>query len=194
MTVATQPARSHGLLVAHVASAFAGPGDPPTSVAVTHNGRPFELVGRAQLQGGTSHPLVEMWMLDEPDVGNFSVDVKLGGTPATLLVGVTQLEGVAAMPIRGIAKFATEGQRVENMIESADGDLVIDAVCAGGSIGSPGLEQTVIWMETRGDVSGCGNLAASIRQGAPTAELQWQVNSNQADWWVDLAASLVPGS
>jgi len=193
IAIDTVDARSNGLLLVHVVSTLAGQviGAPPT-ISVTFDGRPLTLVTRATIPGDGAKPLLELWKLDDPEVGIHVVEVTVAATAAALIVGATQLEGVADVPVRGFASRGDEGQRATNGIESSAVDLVLDAVCTGGSIEAPGLDQVLLWTELRGDTSSCGNLATSIHPGDATVQLEWSVNANQLDWWLDLAASIAP--
>lgn len=193
LAIDTVEARSNGLLLVHIVSTLAGQTiSSPPSISVTFGDQPMTLVTRSTIQGDGSKPLLELWMLENPEVGTHDVDVTVASTTAALLVGATQIEGVADDPVRGFASRGNEGQQATNSIESSPADLVIDAVCTGGSIEAPGLDQVLLWTEFRGNTSSCGNLATSIRAGAETVQLAWSVNRDLADWWLDLAASIAP--
>jgi len=193
VAINTVEARSNGLLLVHIVSTLAGQTiSSPPSISVTYGGQPMILVNRATIPGDGAKPLLELWKLDNPEVGSHDVDVTVASMTASLIVGATEIEGVADDPVRGFASRGGEGQQATNAIASKPTDLVIDAVCTGGSIEAPGLHQVLLWTEVRGNTSSCGNLGTSIRTGAETVQLDWSVNTNQTDWWLDLAASIAP--
>jgi hypothetical protein len=185
----TVPARSHAVLLVSVAVSMNGSGTSPSSASVSYRGRSLTLVQR-----GTAGPVLEQWELPDPDLGDGTVDVVLEGTADLLFVAAIEIEGARdGDPVR---TAATAGNQLSTdadlSLQSVDGDLVVDALCAGTSVDAPGPAQTMLFIDNNTRLANCGNFGASYTSGASNVNLHWDINGDGTDYRVHAGASIAP--
>jgi hypothetical protein len=180
-----------------VSIAVSGGGGAPAIASVTYGDRPLSFILRSSAISSSSQPGLEQWQLLDPPPGAAPLTVTLGGQASSLVVGVAEIEGTRAVePVRTTtaASSTVLSKDADNTVDSEDLDLVIDAVCSGSSIDSPGPAQTVLYVRNLSAAFTCGNLASSTTDGAaPNVGVHWGVNAGFADHWIDLASSIAPG-
>jgi hypothetical protein len=182
------------LLLVHVASSKSGGAPAISSVSLGTTALEYRKRGMAASAGAGA--VLELWTLTNPPSGISTLTVNLGGTADSLIVGVTEVEGASeTTPIRlSLPQGSPDmGKSADNLIQSTSHDLVVDAVCAGGTIESPGDSQTLLFLEPVSSAYTCGNLAGSWAPGQDTeVPVHWNVNSGAADHWIDIATSIAP--
>jgi hypothetical protein len=163
-----------------------------TATAVALGGLDLALVRRTMLADVTADE--EVWSLVAPPIGRNDLTVTLTAATESLFVGAITLTGASqAAPIRDSAGSAgSSSQDAIGLVASAPLDVVVDFVCGGASIDAPGSSQTQVLVDRGGNITTCGNLAASTSAGAPTVTLEWSVNGAVSDNWIDIATSIEP--
>src|SRR5262249_30985748 len=147
------------------------------AAAVTYGGAPMNVAMRVVHPDPTYQPAIEMWQLADPPTGAVTVSVVLDGMARSLEVGVVIVDGVnSAQPIRNFGAGTGGGFTTSGTVNSGDGDVVIDAVCAGNSIDAQAPGATPLINEDRGNVSTCGNFEIGRQPGAsPNLTSHWTV-------------------
>jgi hypothetical protein len=161
----------------------------PAINSVTYSGTPLVFVQRGTIQG---KPLVEQWQLLDPAPGDGMVEVTLAATTSNLFVGAVEIDGARdGDPVRtsttNAAQLSTDA---DTPLQSADGDLVVAAVCAGTSVDAPDMAQTELFHVNLTALGTCGNFGQSWRPGALNLNLHWDVNGDGTDYWVLVASSI----
>jgi len=189
LRITSHPGRAHTMLLASVAASMDGGTASPAITSVTYDGTPLVFVQRGTVQ---NRPFLEQWQLLDPAAGDGMLDVTLAGPTTNLFVGAVEIDGArAGDPVR---TSTTNGNQLstnaDTPLQSMDGDLVVDTVCAGTSVDAPGMGQTELFHVNLTAAGTCGNFGQSWTPGALNLNLHWDVNGMGTDYWVLVASSI----
>ena len=178
-----------------------------STTAVTYDGISLTQIASHYTPDFCSAPsnatYADLWYLVDPPSGNnpiviaFSAAVGSTGSLAAISTAASFTGANQSTPIR--ASNATDdggtpALSATGSVSSASGDLVFDAICAGGSVDSSS-QNTIAILDHSDDYS-CDNVGESV-QSATTSitTMYWNVNSlDGGDYWTEFAASIEPAS
>ncbi len=162
----------------------------PTVTSVTYNGVALTQIGSVlnTNPGYENIARVDQWRLAAPSTGTHDVVVSLSvGAPA-LLSGATSLTGAdQGAPVRGYNTANGWSTTASVTVPSASGDLVVDTVCDGASVGSPSQDQEYVLNNS--SAYGCDNIGGSTKAGGSSVQMSWGVGD---DIWLNFASSIKP--
>lgn len=162
----------------------------PTVSSVTYNGVALTQIG-TQLDSAPGYEnisRIDQWRLVAPATGTHNVVVTLSSAAGALLSGATSLTGVdQGSPVRGYTADDGWSTTASVTVSSADGDLVLDTVCNGNSVGAPSQDQQYVLNNSSS--YGCDNIGGSTKAGASSVVMSWGVGN---DIWIHFAAAIKP--
>jgi hypothetical protein len=134
----------------------------------------------------------EHWALVAPPVGTVDVTFQLDGPATSLHAMAIVLDDVDQVtPVRGSETNSGQGTASSVMVDSGEGDLVIDTVGQGGLIMGPGSGQDVVLMKNMTASTTLDNSGASKKRGVDGGvTMVWNFDLN--DEWQTVATSIRP--
>jgi chitodextrinase len=150
------------------------------TVSVTYNGIAMTSAGKVHSYNRTDG-FVELFYLAAPAAGAHSVQLTMTGGSAAIEAGSVSFTGVnQTTPVRNIVTAFGNSTAPAVTVASAPGDMVVDALAFGTSIGNS--TKTTRWISNQNSNTAGGNGAQSTAAGASSVTMGY-TTSDSADWW-----------